>query len=270
MIDLRCHLLNGIVCGAGDFAEAVEMCRQAAREGVQTIVLTERWEAGSNEPPQPFNERQQALERLQHETSGALALKSGYVLRFHNGLAALVERYGASITLGGGRYVLVSLPALCTPVETEEVWEQLMQRGFSVIVAAPEGSPALRRNPQRLEKWTDGGAKLQLNAASVTGAHGREAQRFALHCAKEYPNRVMVASNMRVGEARHTSLAQAREILARHFGKRRVQALFQDTPAAILETAHEKDAAGIELNGRDQSGLLSQLFKLGKAATGAS
>jgi tyrosine-protein phosphatase YwqE len=165
---------------------------------------------------------------------------------------------------------LVSLPALCTPVETEEVRQQLDERGFSLIVAAPEGSPALRRNPQRLEKWLDGGAQLQLNAASITGAHGREAQRFALHCVKEYPNRVVIASKMSAGVARHTSLAQAREILARHFGKRRVQALFHETPAAILETAHEKDAAGMELDGRDRSGLLSQLFKLGKAATGAS
>lgn len=268
MIDLRCHLLDGSVGGPKDFAESVEMCKQAAREGVRTVVVTERWDAEMDEPPQPFSVREQKLARLQGEMGGALTFKPGFVLRFRPGLPALVEQFNSSITLGGGRYVLVALPALRAPAETEDVWERLLHLGISPLVAGPECSPDLRRNRQRLERWLESGVKLQLNAASVTGAHGREAQRFALHCVKEYQGRVVVASNAREAGARRPSLSAAREMLARQLGKRRVQSIFDEMPAEILETS-TTDANLRPPQPRGASSLL-QLLKLKKAVTDAS
>jgi protein-tyrosine phosphatase len=244
------------------------MCRQAAREGVQTIVAVERWEAGQNEPPLPFDAYGQRLERLQSWLGDSLKVKPGFVFRFHTELDSLIERYGTSVTLGGGRHVLIALPATRTPEGAEELWERLKQRGFSVVVAGPECSHDLRRNRVRLEGWLAGGVKLQLNAASINGAHGREAQRFALRCAKEYRGQVIVASNAREVGARAPSLASAREALRRQLGRKAVEALFQETPAAILEPARDEERAERRTSGASR--LLQQIFKLRKAATDAT
>ena len=267
MIDLRCHLFDGTAYGAEDFTESLEMCRQCAQEGVRTIVAVQRWDAGQDEPYLSFKASQRKLERLQSETGAALKLKLGFVFRFHPALDKLIERYGASVTLGGGRHVLVALPSVSTPPETEVVWEKLAKLGFSVVVAAPECSHDLRRDRRRLEGWLDTGVKLQLSAASITGAHGREAQRFALHCAKEYRGRTVVASNAREAGARRPSLAHARETLARQLGKRRAEALFNETPAAILESGTDAHAA--ERKPNVSSRLLQQILRFRKAATDA-
>ncbi len=268
MIDLRSHLLEGSAGGPEDFAEAVEICRQSVIDGVRTLVVVERWAAERDEPPQAFDESARKLARLQSEMGGALKLKHGFVLRYRPRLSALVERYGASISLGGGRFVLVALPALRVPDETEDVWAQLAGQGFSPIVAGPECSPYLRRNPERIESWLDIGVRLQLNAASITGAHGREAQRFAMHCVKEYPGHAVIASNAPGVGARRPSLRGAREIVARQFGKGRAHALLHENPSEILKDSVARVVAE-RRKPRGPSTLLQQLFRYRKAATDA-
>lgn len=266
MIDLRCQLFDGTVCGAEDFAAAVSMCRRAIEEGVRTIVATERWDAVQDELPRASDEYQNRLERLRLETGSVLTFKRGFLLRFHTQLPLILERCGTTLTLGGGRHVLVSLPALKTPDETEEVWEQLRLMGFRVVLAGAECSPALRRNPERLEQWLASGLKLQLNAASITGRHGRQAQSFAFHCAREYRSQTVVASNARACDSHSPSLGLARELLTRQLGRRWTHALFEELPSAILEPLTDESAQ--KRKPREQSGLLRQLFRFGKAATG--
>ncbi|MBV9958622.1 MAG: hypothetical protein JO360_09380 [Acidobacteria bacterium] len=268
MIDLRCHLFDGApVRAAADFTEPLEMCRQAAREGVQTIVAVERWETAHDEPTLSFEASRQRLEQLQSEVGDALRLKQGFVFRFQPELDSVIERYGSNVTLGGGKHVLISLPAVRTPAGAEELWERLKQRGFNVVLAGPECSHDLRRKSGRLEDWLACGVKLQLNAASITGAYGREAQRFALHCAREYRGRVVVASHARAGGERAPSLASAREALRRQLGRKAVEALFQETPAAILEPARDEEREERGTSGSPR--LLQQIFRLRKAATDA-
>jgi len=249
------------------------MCRRAVDEGVHTIVSAQLWDINTDEQPPDFDENERRLLRLQSELSGSsstLTLKQGFLLRFGPKLPALLETYGAAITLGGGRFVLVALPALKTPVESEEVWASLAQQGFSTIIAGPECSPALRRDEGRLEKWLALGVRLQLNAASINGAHGREARRSAFHYIKKYPSQVVVASNAREAIARTPSLAGARAAVLSRFGKALAHALFEDNPAAILKTSHATAAVEETRKPRGPSSLLQQLLRFKKIATDAS
>jgi protein-tyrosine phosphatase len=256
MIDLHCHLLDETGCGPRDFAESLEICHQAVADGVRTIVATPRWEAQASEPPLSLADCELKLERLRREMRDALSLKLGFLVRFRADLARLMERYGAAVTLGGGRYVLVSLPSLHTPEETEEVWDAVKQMGFAVVVARPECSPALRRSSERLGQWVAGGVKLQLDAASITGAHGREVQQFAMQCVRAYRGRVVVASSACDGRTRRASLALAREVLVKKYGVRCAQLLLSETPGAILKSG--TDALHVDRNDAHDSGHLSR------------
>lgn len=259
MIDLHCHLLDETGCGPQSFAESLAMCRQAVAEGVRTIVATPLWDALRDAPPLSFAECQRKLERLRAETEDALSLKLGFLLRFRSDLAGLLERYGPALTLGGGRFILVSLPSLQTPAETEEVWDAVRQQGFAIVVARPECSPALRRAPERLDQWVACGVHLQLDAASLTGAYGREVQSFALHCAREYEGRAVVASNARERCARRVSLESARAALLKKNGARCAQLLLTETPAAIINS--EAVGPHSDQAGTQSSTLFSRLLR---------
>lgn len=231
MIDLHCHILDETSCGPESFSESLEMCRLAVVDGVRMIVATPRWEVQANEPPLAFTDCERKLDRLRREMGGALLFKLGFLMQFSSNLPALVDRYGSSLTVGGGRYVLVSLPSLRIPPETEEVWGELRMRGFSVVVARSECSPDLRRNPPRLEQWVTSGVMLQIDVASVTGAHGREVQRFAEQCIREYEGCVVIASN---AGAQRQSLGDARKEIVKKLDSRRARMLVSETPAKII------------------------------------
>lgn len=236
MIDLRCHLLDDTGCGPASFAESLELCCQAAQNGVRSVIATPRWNARAHKPPLSFADCAEKLERLRREVQGALSLKLGFLMQFRSDLAMLLEQHGTRLTLGGGRYVFVALPSLRIPSDTEEVWEAVRQKGFAIVVARPECSPVLRRNPSRLGQWVASGVKLQLDAASITGVHGREVKSFALNFVREYSGSVVVASNACVGRTHHSSLKQARAELIKKNGSHCAQLLFSETPAAILRT----------------------------------
>lgn len=236
------------------------MCRQAVADGVRTIVATPRWEAQADEPPLSLADCEQKLEDLRREMQGALSLKLGFLIRFRADLDRLLKRYGVALTLGGGRYVLVSLPSLHTPEETDEVWDAVKRMGFAVIVARPECSPVLRRSSQRLGQWVEGGIKLQLDAASITGAYGREVQQFALQCVRAYQGHVVVASSARDGQTRRASLALAREALVRKFGAHCARQLLSETPEAIIRS--ETDLPHSGQSGLQKTRLLSRMRAL--------
>lgn len=251
MVDLRCHVIDGTGCGPRSFAESMEMCRASFEDGVRTIVATPYWDAGADEPPLPFSECKRKLEKLQHELrrefrhemSGALDFKLGFTMQFRADLPSLLQRYGSQMTLGGGEHVLVSLPSLHTPAEAEEVWDALIGRGYCPVVTRPECSFDLRRSPSRLAQWVARGVILQLDAPSITGAHGREVQRFAAQILEQYKDRIVVASGTRAHMIRRASLGAARRELTKRFGAQRVRKLFNLTPGAIIGNSIEMATA---------------------------
>lgn len=270
MIDLHCHLLDGAGCGSNTFEESLAMCRLAAAGGVRTIVATPRWEVNSNEPPLPISECQQKLDKLREEMGDTLSIRLGFLLKFRSGLDALMEQYGASITLGGGRCALVALPALRVPEDAEAVWKKLGERGFSVLLAHPECSPALRRDAQLLAGWVKQGLLLQLDAASIVGSHGREAQRFAWRCIQEFPDSVVIASSAQSANPNAATLGQAREQLIKKNGIRRVDRLVNAVPAAIISNNHQRSTNDKPGPSRLRSFSLMRTLKLQKSFTNAS
>jgi protein-tyrosine phosphatase len=258
MIDLHCHLLDGTPDGAESFEASLAMCRQAAANDVRTIVATPRWAIHLSEPPLAFDECWQKFERLNEAMREAVMLRPGFLMEFRSDLPLLLDRYGSSLALNGGRYVFVALPSLHVPLDVEEVWSKVSERGFSILLARAECSPALRRDSVRLERWLKSGIMLQLDAASITGQHGHEIQQFALQCVKKYEGSVVLASS--VGSARQTSLATARELLLKKNPSRRVTRLLYETPAMMIDD--ERNASGDEDTGAFRLSRFSRLRAL--------
>src|SRR5262249_35505225 len=148
------------------------------------------------------------------------------------------------------------------PSETEEVWSDLYRLSFSVLVARPECSPGLRREPQRLDHWIANGAMLQIDAASIIGLHGREGQHFAMRCIRAYEDSVVVSSNARDASARRPSLGRAREKLRETVGSSRAHTLLSETPAMIIG-ATEAEIEKMQITWRPSIPFL-RLFKTKK------
>lgn len=268
MIDLRCHILDGTPRVPDSFAESLEMCHAAIADGVRTIVATPRWEAGSTEPPLPFDECHRKLERLETETRSALSFKLGFAIQFSAQLLGLLERYGSRLALAGKRHLLVSLPSVEIPAEVEEAWRAIGRGGLSVVLAHPECNTALRRNPDRLSRWVSEGLTLQVDVASVLGTYGREVQRFAFECLRKYEGHAVVASNACWSAGQRHSLSKAHRELSGKIGARQARGFMKETPAALIGEGVRRN----DVRGDSSRGLTAMLRSFGpiKALTGES
>lgn len=234
MIDLSCHLLEGPGCGPDTVEESVEMCRLAAEAGVRTLVATPCWEAGATSPPIPLAECGRKLDSLRERVGNRLALEFGFSFQYSADIPALTDTFGAEVALGRGRHLLISMPATELPRDVERVWDELARRGYSVVLARPECSPALRSQRGRLDEWVRGGTKIQIAAASVTGGHGRTVRQFALESFNAYGESVVLATRARSARASDFILGHAKEVVAKKFGAPRADASVGSVPLEII------------------------------------
>ena len=73
----------------------------------------------------------------------------------------------AHVTLGGGDTLLVETPFGPLPSSFDGILSAIARRGFRVLLAHPEISPDLQRDPQRLGRLADQGVLLQITASSL-------------------------------------------------------------------------------------------------------
>lgn len=234
MIDLSCHVLEGTGCGPSSLEEAVEMCRLAKETGVHTIVATPCWKAGASAPPITLADCDHKLDLLREHAGKRLTIEFGFSFDYSADLPSLTDTFGPEVALGRGWHLLISLPATALPKDVEKTWEELRRRGYSIVLARPECSPALRSHRERLDEWVRWGAKVQLAAASITGGHGRTVKHFAAGCLNAYSESVVLATRARSARPTDFILAAAKGEAAKTIGASRASAAVGEIPLTII------------------------------------
>lgn len=90
------------------------------------------------------------------------------------------------LTLGGSRCLLLECPL--QPVVSgafERCCEDLLSRGYRVLLAHPERSPAFRQRPPRLRALVARGALCSITASAISGRFGAGPQWFALELLRD-------------------------------------------------------------------------------------
>jgi protein-tyrosine phosphatase len=89
-----------------------------------------------------------------------------------------------ALALGGSRWLLIEAP-LQQAALVEPVVHDLLDRGHAVLLAHPERSPGLQRDPAAVRRLASAGVLTQVTASSLVGRFGRTVQRFSEHLADE-------------------------------------------------------------------------------------
>lgn len=234
MIDLHCHLLPGVDDGARDLAESVALCRLAAAEGCTDLVATphrrrDPW------PDLEVAELERRLAAVGSAAGGSPRLHLGGENRIDSDLLRDLGRAdrGGVLALAGSRYLLLELEPAGIGPDPVELVAALVAAGWRPIIAHPELTPCLRRDPDRLERLAGSGALFQVTAAAVTGEFGRPARDRVFELV-ENDFADFLASDGHRPEWRPTGLARARAEIERHFGAELARTLTVGNPAAVL------------------------------------
>jgi tyrosine-protein phosphatase YwqE len=180
--DLHSHLMPGVDDGSRSAVETVAMARGLAELGVRRAYLTpHQFKLGNRFEPEELERRTADVARLLAEAGVALEVKCGAEHFYGEELLDAVAGKGGLVTfdIEGDRGVLVELPMNQPVVGVRQVGEALLKQRVRPVLAHPERTAGISRDPLRLRGWHEAGWSFQLNLLSLVGRHGAEAEAVA-------------------------------------------------------------------------------------------
>lgn len=270
--DFHCHILPGIDDGAATVEEALAMARLAVADGTGTIVATphvlhSRFRPGREAVAEAFRRLIAALAANEIPLRLVQAAEVCFVPDLRQQLAARPE-----LTINGrGKYVLTELPFVGYPTYVAEVCFDLLLHGIVPIIAHPERSQHLQQHPHLLYELVMQGVIVQLNAGSLLGQFGPEAEEAA----KLFVSHRLVhllGSDAHNSSKRPPLLGEAVSLIAKLGGEEYARNVAILWPGEILAGTYVRVAEPIPIKSRGskkipgRSGWLWQRIRAGRGA----
>lgn len=233
MIDIHHHCLPGVDDGPREMAEAVEMCRVAAEEGIEAIIATPhvlrgRWRT------LPRHELESILGELRERVGDTPRLLLGSEYFFAHDMTEVLQSGSAILPLAGSQYVLLELTANSVPPLFEQPLYHAQVDGWIPIIAHPERNLVFQNKPELLAFFVQKGARTQITAASLTGGFGPEARAAAeTFLVRNLVHFVATDAHNMTKRTPHVREALAR--LGELVGEDVADALTRGNPLAVIE-----------------------------------
>jgi protein-tyrosine phosphatase len=230
VIDIHCHLLPEVDDGPKSWDVSQEMCRIAAADGIEHIVATPH---ANDRYCYDREHLAGALEHLRQLVGAAPGLSLGCDFHFSydnlQEVLACPERY----TIEGSNYLLVELSNYSIPVQINDCFTRLAEKGITPVITHPERNPILQQGMGRVLQWVEQGCVVQVTASALTGAWGERVWRAAKWLLERDAVHVL-ASDAHDVTHRKPLLSDARTAAEEFCSAEVAGALVEDNPKAII------------------------------------
>ena len=185
MIDIHCHILNGIDDGARDIESSLIMCKIAEQNGIKHIVATPHVNTVDN--IERFLEiRDERLRNLRKQVESR-----GIRVNLYPGAEVYVDddvffaKNLRRLAINGGRYILVEFSFRETNVKKIYSYlDEIIKMGLVPIIAHPERYEFFQFDYDAVNDLARKGAIFQINASSLASMDGP--QEFELAYSMAY------------------------------------------------------------------------------------
>jgi protein-tyrosine phosphatase len=234
--ELHFHLLPEVDDGPVDLDDAVELARLAVADGTSVVTATPHVRdllalGILAEVPARVREVQNAL----NQAGVPLDVQAGAELA-HDDVPALSDRALDTIAHGppGRRWVLIEAPLFGDAPGFLAATAELRARGFGTLIGHPERCDGLMRMDRAVDRELAAGALLQVNASSLTGRHGADAQRWGIELLRSGQAAVIASDAHRA--TRPPQLSAALDVLAgAGMARGELESYVSATPRALLQ-----------------------------------
>ncbi len=185
MIDIHCHILNGLDDGARDIETSLQMCRIAEQNGIKHIVATPHTNSVDN--IERFLElRNERLSTLRKQTE-----LNGIKVNIYPGAEVYVDddiffsNNLRRLSINGSRYILVEFSF--REMNVKKIYSYLNEivgMGLVPIIAHPERYEMFQFDYDAVNSLVRKGAIFQINASSLASMDGP--QEFELAYSMAY------------------------------------------------------------------------------------
>jgi protein-tyrosine phosphatase len=171
--------------GPATQAEALALLRTAAANGIATVVATPHCSPRYPTAPEVMAEGVAEMRAALAAAGIGIALEQGAEVALEMALQ-LPDAELRRLTLAGSRCLLLECPlAPAVGDAFERCVDDLQRRGYRILLAHPERSPAFLGRPARLRALVDRGALCSVTASAVAGAFGSGPHWYSLELLRD-------------------------------------------------------------------------------------
>ena len=234
LVDIHCHLLPGIDDGPETMNESLALARACLTAGIARVVATPHVNLRHPNRSEDILHRRTSLVSRLDEEGVALRVESGAEIAADI-VAAIDDEELRSLSLGGSGWLLIEPPTNASSFDIHQAAFEVQRRGFSVLIAHPERSPALRNDIDLVADLVASGVRTQITAEALTGQFGSSAKK----CSRQLFERGLV--HIVASDAHHATERPPGMVnrLKQSGHRDMVQWLCHDMPAWVLDGGDE-------------------------------
>jgi protein-tyrosine phosphatase len=187
MIDIHSHLLFSVDDGAKSLEESIRILKELEQIGYTDIVLTPHYISESRYNSNKDTNLQKIgilKEEIKKENIHLNLYLGNEIFINDNILNLLKER---EITaLNDSSYLLIELPISGEYENSEDIFLELINLGYKVILAHPERYFSFQKNFNKVYELEQMGVLFQCNVDSLIGGYGANAKKMVKRLLKEH------------------------------------------------------------------------------------
>lgn len=185
MIDIHSHLLYGVDDGAKTIDESVDIIRNLYKNGITDIILTPHYiEYSSYNSNKKSNlEKLDSLKKKLKEEGINVNLYLGNEIYINNNILSLLKN-GEISSLNDSKYLLIELPMSGKYDNYVEIFKELIENGYKVILAHPERYNTFKKDINLIYELKNIGVLMQCNIESILKTYGKDSYKTIKKLAK--------------------------------------------------------------------------------------
>ena len=224
-VDCHSHVVPSGDDGAATVDEGLELCDLAERAGTAILFATPHVWPDLTLTSEREQQVRRAFERLRARAS--LELRLGFEL---TPAPPLLREDPARYALEGTEHVLVEVPFSGPADELLALAAHIEDAGLVPLIAHPERTAAVRARPELAhelaERWP-----LQVNATSIVGRHGEEAEELAWRLVEAGDVAAIASDGHRL--TRPATIDEAYELVSARVGEEAALPLFDGSALGL-------------------------------------
>lgn len=234
MIDIHSHLLFGVDDGSRTLEESVHVIKKLSEVGYTDIILTPHYINDSTY----VSTREENLDVLKRLKVGLIRnnvnvnLYLGNEIYIDSEIANLLKNNIIS-SLNDTKYLLIELPMSGENEIYYDIFLDLINMGYKVILAHPERYISFQKDFNKIYELKELGVLLQSNVGSILGDYGRGAKKTIKRLLKENLITFM-GTDIHHNKEEYTFVLKVKKKMGKYLTQKQINNIFENNAKVLL------------------------------------